>query len=71
MVVVQRLIFTVDRRDTAAVDQHLKFLCLYTKKNFLMLYISMEFFGVDKQIIFQRLSTPFLYLLPNKIVGMT
>ena len=35
-----------------------------------MLYISMEFFGVDKQIIFQRLSTPFFYLLPNEIVGM-
>ena len=31
MVVVQRLIFAVDRRDTAAVDQHFKFLCLYTK----------------------------------------
>ena len=52
MVVVQRLIFAVDRRDTAAVDQHLKFLCLYTKFFFLMLYIIMEFFGVDKRIFF-------------------
>ena len=36
-----------------------------------MLYISMEFFGVDKRIFFYRLSTPFFHLLPNKIVGMT
>ena len=35
-----------------------------------MLYISMEFFGVDKRIIFSRLSTPFFHLLLNDIVGM-